>query len=361
MNLLHSPLALRSVRLPNRIVLSPMAQYAAPDGVPGRWHLVHLGSRALGGAGTVMVEATAVSPEGRLSLMDTGLWSDRQIDAYRPLVDLIVEHGAVPALQLAHAGRKASVGVPWESPGPLDSARGAWTVLAPSPIPYGDGYPVPREMDEADIDQLVDDFAAAARRAAAAGFRLLECHMAHGYLMHQFLSPLSNRRQDAFGGDRVARMAVPLRVARAVRQAWPDSLPLAVRISAVDALDGGWAIDDSIAFSRELAEAGVDLIDCSSGALTPAGRLPAGPGYQVPFARAIRQAVGVATAAVGAITEAGQAEAILQRQEADLICVGRAFVDDPYWGLHAARALGLDVWPPQYARAVRPLGSARAG
>jgi 2,4-dienoyl-CoA reductase-like NADH-dependent reductase (Old Yellow Enzyme family) len=353
MSVLFSPYRLRSVEFRNRVVMSPMCTYSTPDGKPGAWHLVHLGSRASGGAGCVMTEACAVSLDGRISPMDLGIWSDDHVAAFEPIVRFVGDAGAVPAMQLAHAGRKASTAVPWLGHKPIGPEAGGWTPVAPSPVPYADGFAPPREMTLADIDGVVHDFAAAARRAAQAGFQVLELHMAHGYLLHSFLSPVSNHRTDAYGGSPEGRARLPLRVAAAVRDAWPESLPLFVRISATDWVDGGWDLDASVALSRAMKAVGVDLIDCSSGAITARAKAPAAPGFQVPFAAVIRERAGMPTAAVGLITTAAQAEQIVGTGLADLVCVGRAFLDDPYWALRAARTLRVEApWPSPYARAV---------
>jgi len=353
MSHLFSPFRLRSVTFRNRVVVSPMCMYSTPDGKPGSWHLVHLGSRAVGGAGCVMTEACAVSQEGRISPMDLGLWSDAHVEAFEPITRFIKEAGAVPAIQLAHAGRKASTAVPWLGHKPIAPDAGGWKPLAPSALPYAEGFEPPHAMTGDDLDKVVREFEAAARRAQAAGFEVLELHMAHGYLLHSFLSPIANRRTDDQGGALANRMRLPLRVAAAVRAAWPEHLPLFVRISATDWLDGGWTLDDSIEFARALKAIGVDLVDCSSGAITATTRAPAAPGFHVPFASAIRERAGIATAAVGLITAPAQAEQIVGTGLADLVCVGRSFLDNPYWALHAARTLRADAaWPVQYARAV---------
>ena len=352
MRKLFEPLRLRDVTFRNRIFVSPMCMYSAEDGVPNDWHLVHLGSRAVGGAALVMVEATGVSAEGRISPGDTGLWNARQVEAFRRITDFVAARGAVAGIQLAHAGRKASTDVPWKGGRPLAPGEGAWTTLGPSPIPFDRGFPPPREMTLADLDRVTDEFAAGARRAVEAGFRVVEVHVAHGYLLHEFLSPLSNRRMDEYGGSLENRMRFPIRVARAVRQAFPAERPVFVRISATDWAEGGWDLPQSIELSKLLKKEGVDLIDCSSGGLVPNAKVPAGPGYQVPFAEAIRREAGIATAAVGMITEPRQAEETLATGRADAIVMARAFLRDPYWPLHAAQELGAEIeWPVQYGRA----------
>jgi 2,4-dienoyl-CoA reductase-like NADH-dependent reductase (Old Yellow Enzyme family) len=349
---LFEPLRLRGITFRNRIFVSPMCMYSAEDGVPNDWHLVHLGSRATGGAALVLAEATGVSPEGRISPGDTGLWNGAQVDAFRRISSFVAARGAIPGIQLAHAGRKASTHVPWKGGRALSAGEGAWTTLAPSPVPFDDGYPSPKEMTTADMDRVAGEFAAAARRAADAGFTVVEVHAAHGYLLHEFLSPLSNRRTDAFGGPLENRMRFPLRVAGAVREAFPADRPVFVRLSATDWADGGWDLAQSIVFSRCLKELGVDLVDASSGGLVAYAKVAVGPGYQVPFAEAIRRDAGIPTAAVGMITEAAQAEAIVASGKADAILMARAFLRDPYWPLHAAKTLGADVdWPLPYGRA----------
>lgn len=351
MRALFSAFVLRGVEFRNRVFVSPMCQYSSPGGMPNDWHLVHLGSRAVGGAALVMVEATAVSPEGRISPGDTGIWSEEHARSFAPIASFIKSQGAVPAIQLAHAGRKASTDVPWRGGKPLSEAEGGWQTLAPSAVAFGN-YPAPREMTTDDIERVVYEFTEAARRSLRAGFEVAEIHMAHGYLLHEFLSPLSNRREDEYGGSLEARMRFPLRVAVAVRSVWPERLPLFVRISATDWAEGGWDIEESVEFSRRLRDAGIDLIDCSSGALVPGVKIPVAPGYQVSFAARIREEADIATGAVGMITEAHQAEEIISGGKADAVFLARAMLRDPYWALHAAKTLGADIsWPVQYERA----------
>ena len=329
-----------------------MCQYSSEDGMPTDWHMVHLGSRAVGGAAMVMVEATAVCPEGRISPADSGMWADRHAEAFKRINAFIVRQNCLPGIQLAHAGRKASTDAPWRGGGALTPSQGGWKPLAPSPLAFSGNSPEPREMTTADIDELVDRFAAAAKRCLEAGFQVLELHMAHGYLLHEFLSPLSNQRTDQFGGDLENRMRLPLQVAAAVRDVWPDHLPLLVRLSCTDWVEGGWDLAQSIALSRRLKQTGVDLIDCSSAGLVPDAKVPAAPGFQVPFAAAIREQADIATAAVGLITQAAQAEQIVGTGRADAVLLAREMLRDPYWPLHAARMLSRDVaWPPQYERA----------
>jgi len=349
---LFSPLKLRGVEFKNRVFVSPMCQYSSEDGLPTDWHFVHLGSRAVGGAALVMVEATAVCPEGRISPQDSGLWSERHAEAFQRITRFIKAQDCVPAVQLAHAGRKASTAAPWDGGRAVPPGRGGWVPLAPSPVRFDEGYAEPREMTREDMAGVVRGFAEAARLALKAGFEAIELHFAHGYLVHEFLSPLSNRRTDRYGGSLENRMRLALEIAGACRAAWPDKLPLFARISATDWVDGGWSLRDSIQLARELKKTGVDLIDCSSGGSAPRAAVPVGPGYQVPFAEAIRKEAGVATGAVGLITDPRQAEEIVASGRADAVFLAREFLRDPYWPLHAAKALGADVpWPKQYLRA----------
>jgi 2,4-dienoyl-CoA reductase-like NADH-dependent reductase (Old Yellow Enzyme family) len=353
---LFTPLGLRDVAFRNRVFVSPMCQYSARDGVPGDWHLVHLGSRAVGGAGLVLAEATAVAEDGRISPGCTGLWTDAQAAAFAPIAAFVAAHGAVPGVQLAHAGRKASTALPWLGGGPLLPGQGGWPTVAPSAVAFGPGHGTPRTLSVTDIARLVAQFAEAAERAARAGFRLVEIHMAHGYLLHEFLSPLSNRRTDGFGGNLENRARFPLQVVAAVRAAFPAALPVFVRLSATDWVEGGWDLAQSVQLARWLRDAGVDLLDCSSGGLVPDAKVPVGPGFQVPLAAAIRRDAGIPTGAVGLITDARQAEAIVAAGEADAVFLARQLLRDPYWPLHAAHDLGADVpWPDQYLRAKPPL------
>ena len=351
-NKLFSPFTLREVTFRNRIFVSPMCQYSAKDGFPNDWHLVHLGSRATGGASLIIAEATAVAPEGRISSDDIGLWKDEQIEAFERITTFIASQGAVPGVQLAHAGRKASMSVPWNGGKLLNHEQGGWEVVAPSAIPFSDEYGIPHALTIVEIDQVVQQFVSATHRALKAGFKVIELHMAHGYLMHQFLSPLTNHREDEYGGSLENRMKLPLRVTRAVREAIPGNLPLLVRISATDWAEGGWDLIQSVVLCKELLATGVDLIDCSSGGQVPYAKIPVGPGYQIPFAAAIKREVGIPTGAVGMITKAQQAEEILQNGEADAIILGRELLRDPYWPLHAAKAMDAEItWPQQYLRA----------
>jgi len=352
MSRLFSTLRLREIEFRNRVFVSPMCQYSARNGLANAWHLVHLGARAVGGAGLVMVEATAVTPEGRITPSDLGLWSDAHTEALRPIACFIKEQGAVPAIQLAHAGRKASTEAPWKGGGAVPATAGGWQPLSASGLEFSPGSPQPRALDGAELDVLARQFADAAGRAQDAGFEVVEIHMAHGYLLHEFLSPLSNHRTDDYGGALANRARLPLHVAVAVRARWPAVWPVFVRISASDWVEGGWDLEQSVTLARWLKEAGIDLIDCSSGGLVPNAIIPAGPGFQVPFASAIRRQVGIATGAVGFITDAEQAEQIVATGAADVVLLARELLRDPYWPLHAARKLGIDLaWPPQYLRA----------
>lgn len=354
MTYLFTPMRLRSTTVRNRVWVAPMCQYSAVDGVPNDWHLVHLGSFARGGAGLVLTEATAVSPEGRISPADTGIWNDEQARAWSRIVDFVHGQGATAGMQLAHAGRKASTRPPFEGRGPVSVEDGGWEAVGPSAEAFP-GLPAPRELTAAEIDEVVRDFAEAARRALQVGFDVLEIHAAHGYLLHEFLSPLSNRRDDEYGGSFDNRVRLLLRVVDAVRSAVPASTPLLVRISATDWVDGGWSVDDSVALARLLREADVDLVDVSSGGNAVAD-IPVGPGYQVSFARRIREEAGIATGAVGLVTEPKQAEEIVAGGAADVVLLARAMLRDPHWALRAAHDLGVPVgdgvdWPKQYLRA----------
>jgi 2,4-dienoyl-CoA reductase-like NADH-dependent reductase (Old Yellow Enzyme family) len=350
---LFSPLTIRSVTLRNRIGVSPMCQYSATNGFANDWHHVHLGSRAVGGAGLVIVEATGVAPEGRITPGCLGLWSDAHAEPLARIAKFLKEHGAVAAIQIAHAGRKASADLPWRGGKHLSEKEGGWEPIAPSAIPFGgDLSKVPREMTEADIVRVQNDFVAAAKRALAAGFEWLELHSAHGYLFNEFLSPLSNQRTDKYGGSFENRIRLLLDTTRAVRKVWPDKLPLAVRISAIDWMPGGWQIEDSIELAKLLKVEGVDLMDCSSGGLVPDAKIKVEPGYQVPFAEKIRQGANIATAAVGFITEAKQADEIIRSGKADIVLLARQMLVDPYFPAHAAKILGHKITPPnQYLRA----------
>ena len=334
-----------------------MCQYSSEDGLPNDWHMVHLGSRAVGGASLVCVEASGVTPEGRITPWDAGIWSERHAKAWAPIAAFIRAQGAVPAIQLAHAGRKASTNKPWAGGKPLPANEGAWTTLGPSAIPFGH-YPAPRAMTVDEVRKTVEDFRRAAGHALAAGFDVVEIHGAHGYLLHEFCSPLSNQRTDDYGGSLENRMRFPLQVARAVREAWPQDKPVFYRISATDWAEGGWDLAQSIALCRELKAIGIDLIDCSSGGNVHDAKIPVGPGYQVPLAEGIRKAVDMPVGAVGLIADPTQAEQIVSLGQADAVFLARAELRDPYWPRHAAKALGVSLeWPDQYKRCdVNPLG-----
>jgi 2,4-dienoyl-CoA reductase-like NADH-dependent reductase (Old Yellow Enzyme family) len=358
--LLISPVTLHSVTLRNRIVISPLCQYSAAEGMANDWHFAHLARFALGGAGTVFVEATAVDRDGRITHGDMGLWSDAHIPPLQRIADFLRAHGAAPAIQLAHAGRKASMQRPWHGNGPLDTsdhARGedVWRIVAPSALAMDEGWLTPAELTPAEMAALREQFRRAALRAAAAGFAVLEVHGAHGYLLHSFLSPLANRRNDSYGGDRAGRMRFPLEIVETVRAAWPKDRPMFFRTSSVDGIDGGWTLDDTVALARELKARDVDVVDCSSGGIAgsaTAARVVRHPGFQVPFAERIKREAGIKTMAVGLILEPQQAEAVLQNGQADLIAIGRQALYDPNWPLHAERALLGDAadferWPVQ--------------
>ena len=350
---LFDPFTLRGVTFRNRVGVSPMCQYSSEDGFARDWHLVHLGSRAVGGAGLVFTEATAVTAGGRISPSDLGLWRDDHIPMLARITTFIEQQGAVPGIQLAHAGRKASTTVPWVGEGPVGPEEGGWSpIWAPSPVPFTEGWQVPRALDPEGIAGIVQAFAAAARRAFDAGFRVLEIHAAHGYLLHEFLSPLSNRRDDIYGGSFENRTRLVREVVEAVRREWPERYPLFLRISATDWVDGGWDLEQSVGLARQLGRLGVDLVDCSSGGLVRGARIQLGPGYQVPFAERVRREAEIATAAVGLITDAEQANAIVARGHADMVLLARELLRDPYFPTHAARALEAEIaWPKQYLRA----------
>jgi len=349
---LFDPLVLRGLALRNRIVVSPMCMYSSVDGEANDWHAVHLGSRAVGGAGLVFTEATAVTSQGRISAQDLGIWSDAHTKGLQSVVSVIKARGAVAGIQLAHAGRKASVARPWEGGRQVALDAGGWPTVAPSALPFKEGERPPEALTLAGIQDIVEAFRAATARAVTAGFEVVEVHAAHGYLLNEFLSPLSNHRADAYGGSFENRIRLLCEVVQAVRSVWPAELPLFVRISATDWAEGGWDIEQSIALARRLAPLGVDLIDCSSGGLVPGVRIPLGPGYQVDFAARIRNEAGILTGAVGLITEATQANDIIASGRADLVLLARQLLRDPYWPLHAAGALGARApWPRQYLRA----------
>lgn len=350
---LFEPLVLRDVEISNRLVVSPMCQYSSQDGFANDWHLVHLGSRAVGRAGLVFTEATAVVPEGRISPQDLGIWKDEHVEMLARIVRFIDGQGSVAGMQLAHAGFKASTLPPWLGGGTVDVKNGGWRpVYSASAVPFSDTSIVPEALDKAGIERAVQAFAAAAKRALAAGFRVVEIHGAHGYLIHEFLSPVTNKRTDEYGGTFENRSRFLRETIEAIREVWPEKLPLFLRISATDWVEGGWTPDDSVALAKMVRPLGVDLIDCSSGGIAPGVKIPLGPGYQVPFARKVRNEGGIPTGTVGMITEATQAERILAEGSADLILMARQFLRDPYVPLHAAKELGEELeWAVQYVRA----------
>jgi 2,4-dienoyl-CoA reductase-like NADH-dependent reductase (Old Yellow Enzyme family) len=351
MSRLFEPLRVRGIQLRNRIGVSPMCQYSAKDGLIDDWHVLHLGSRAVGGAGLVMTEATAVEARGRGSLHDLGIWSDAHVEGLARVAREVEARGAVPGIQIGHAGRKAGTLRPWDGGAPLADADGGWVPIGPSPIAFDAAHRVPRAASIDDLDLIRAAFCAAAQRCSMAGFRWLELHAGHGYLLHSFLSPISNQRSDRYGGCFENRIRLLVEVTRDVRRVWPESLPLAVRLSSTDWLEGGWTLGETVELARHLRAEGVDLVDCSSGGISPRAKVPVGPGYQVAFAEAVRRGADVAVAAVGVITTAEQADAILRQGMADLVFIGRAFLRDPYWGLSAALALGVAALvPPQYRR-----------
>lgn len=354
MSTLFEPLRLRGLELRNRIFVSPMCQYSCAGGVPDDWHLVHLGSRAAGGAALVIAEATAVEAEGRISPGDSGLWNAAQAEAWGRVARFVRSQGAAAGIQLAHAGRKASTAAPWDGGAPLKAENGAWTTVAPSALPFDAGWPAPRELSAAEIGGLVAKFAASAALALDAGFEVVELHFAHGYLVHEFLSSLSNRRTDSYGGGFDGRARFALEIAAAVRKVWPERLPLFARVSSTDWIDGAWDLEQTVELSRRLKAAGVDLIDCSSGGNSPSAKIPVGPGYQVPFAAAVKRRAFMATGAVGMITEPRQGEEIVASGQADAVLLAREFLREPYWPQRAAAELGATApWPKQYGRARR--------
>lgn len=349
---LFTPLSIRSIIFKNRIFVSPMCEYSSVDGFANNWHLVHLGSRAVGGSALVITEATAVSPEGRISPDDLGLWKDEHISKLKEIVSFIEKQGSIAGVQLAHAGRKASHASPWKGNHQIPVSNGGWKTVAPSAIPFRDGEEAPEALTKAGIQKVIDDFVAATKRAIEVGFKVIEIHAAHGYLIHEFLSPASNQRNDEYGGSFDNRIRFLLEITDAIRNVWPKDYPLFVRISATDWTEGGWTIEDSVKLASILKTKEVDLIDCSTGGNVAHAKIPLTPGYQVPFAERIKKETGILTAAVGLITTAQQAEEILQTEKADAIIMARELLRDPYFPLHAAHELGVDVeWPAQYLRA----------
>ena len=356
---LFDPLSIRDLTFANRVFVSPMCEYSSVDGYANDWHVVHLGSRAVGGAGLVFTEATAVTPDGRITPEDLGIYLDDHIEPLARIVRFIHEQGSVAGMQLAHAGRKGSTYRPWDGSGGIPESAGGWTAPAPSAIPFAESFPMPKELTREGIREVVIAFATAARRALAAGFRVIEIHAAHGYLIHEFLSPLSNHRKDEYGGSFENRTRILDEVVAAVRAVWPERLPLFVRLSVTDWTEGGWDVEQSVEVSRALKRLGVDLIDCSSGGNVPRASIPVGPGYQTPFAERIRKEAGVMTGAVGMITSPAQADQIVGTGQADAVLIARELLRDPYWPLRAARELGQTIsWPAQYLR-VAPEGVPR--
>ena len=350
---LFSSLKIRNIELKNRIVVSSMCQYSSINGTSTDWHLVHLGSRAVGGAGLVFTEATAISPEARISPDDAGIWNEEQANAYKRITAFIKSQNSVPGIQIAHAGRKASTYSPWKGSGEVTIDNGGWQTLAPSPISFADNYPNPKEMDEKDIKLITDQFAQAAKRSIEAGFEVIELHFAHGYLVHEFYSPISNQRKDKYGGTLENRCRFAFEVAKSVREVIPDGTPLFARISSTDWVDGGWDIDQSVQLAQWLKAVGVDLIDCSSSGNVPSAKIPAGPAYQIPFAEKIKKEAKMLTGGVGLITTAEQAEEIIGSGKADIVFLAREMLRDPYWALNAAKKLNVDLkdFPKQYLRA----------
>src|SRR5262245_45235667 len=354
---LFEPIKLRGVTLANRVAVSPMCQYSSEQGFASDWHVVHLGSRAIGGAGLVFTEATAVLPEGRISPKDLGIWDDRHIEFLSRIVRFIEQQGTVAGIQLAHAGRKASTRPPWLGGGKVGPDEGGWpdNVWGASPIPFSETYPNPKALTEEGIHRAVAAFAAAARRAREAGFRVIELHAAHGYLLHEFFSPLSNHRTDQYGGSLENRTRIARETITAIRREWPEAFPLFMRISATHGVDGGWQVEHAVEVARQVKSLGVDLIDCSSGGSVPNANIPMGPGYQTPFAERIRREAGIPTGAVGLITNPTQADHVIRSGQADVVVLARAMLRDPYWPLTAAQALGHQIsWPAQYLRAAPP-------
>ena len=353
MSKLFSPIKIRNIELKNRIAVSPMCQYSSINGFPSDWHLVHLGSRAVGGAGLILTEATAVSLEGRISPDDAGIWNEEQVNAYKKITSFIKSQNSVSGIQLAHAGRKASTYSPWKGSGEVKVENGGWITLAPSPIPFSENFPHPKEMSEEDVQLVIDQFTKAAKRSIEAGFEVIELHFAHGYLVHEFYSPISNKRKDKYGGNLENRCRFAIEIAKSVRETIPDGTPLFARISSTDWVENGWDIDQSIKLAKWLKEVGVDLIDCSSGGNVSNAKIPAGPGYQIPFAEKIKKEAKILSGGVGLITTAEQAEEIISSEKADIVLLAREMLRDPYWALHAAKKLNVDLtdWPKQYLRA----------
>jgi 2,4-dienoyl-CoA reductase-like NADH-dependent reductase (Old Yellow Enzyme family) len=352
MSKLFSALKIGNIELKNRIAVSPMCQYSSINGFPTDWHLVHLGSRAVGGAGLIFTEATSVSPEGRISPDDAGIWNDEQANAYKRITSFIKSQNSVPGIQLAHAGRKASTYSPWKGIGEIKIKDGGWKTLAPSPNPFADNFPLPKEMTEEDIKLVIDQFSQAAKRSIDAGFEVIELHFAHGYLLHEFYSPISNKRKDKYGGVLENRCRFAIEIAKSVRKVIPDGIPLFARISSTDWTEGGWDIEQSVQLAKWLKDAGVDLIDCSSGGNVPKAKIPMAPGYQIPFSERIKKETGILTGGVGLITTAEQAEEIISSGKADIVLLARQMLREPYFALHVAKKLNVELkdFPKQYLR-----------
>ncbi len=353
MKMLFEPIVIGGIKIKNRIMMAPMCMYSAEEGVVGDFHMAHLGARAVGGVGLIIVEATGVSPEGRISPYDAGIWNEKQVEAFKPVINFCKLCGSVMGIQLAHAGRKASTNAPWLGEKPLKQEEGAWQVLAPSTNPFDTGYPVPKEMNEDDIKKVVKDFANGAKNADKAGFDVIEIHAAHGYLINEFLSPVSNKRKDKYGGSLENRARLLLEIIEAIKSGnWPKNKPIFVRISAVDWTDGGFDLESSVALAKMLKKNGVSLIDCSSGGISPTAKMNIYFGYQLGFAKEIREKAGIAVSGVGLITKPEFADFIISSETADMVEMGRELLRDPYWPLHAAHKLGIDIeWPKQYLRA----------
>ncbi|MFA5012457.1 MAG: NADH:flavin oxidoreductase/NADH oxidase [Ignavibacteria bacterium] len=351
MSLLFSPLKIRDVVIKNRIAVSPMCQYSGVEGFPSQWHMAHYGARAVGGAGLIVQEATSVCPEGRISLGDLGIWNDEQTYVFKKLTNFIISQNCVPGIQLAHAGRKASATLGWDESRSLSQEEFGWKTYAPSALPFSDKYSVPAEMNKEDIKKVIIDFKHAAQRAVLAGYKLIEFHFAHGYLVNEFLSPLTNLRNDEYGGSFENRCKLAIDIVKVVRDVIPDSLPLFARLSCTEWVDKGWNVDDSIRLAKKLKDSGVDLIDCSSGGNISGAKIPLAPGYQVPFASKIRNEADIMTGAVGLITNFNQADNIISNKDADIVLLGREMLRNPYWVLHAAKALNTEIdYPKQYLR-----------
>lgn len=349
---LFEPIKFKDLTIKNRIMMAPMCMYSAKDGAVSDFHMTHLGARAVGGVGLIIVEATGVSPEGRISPYDAGIWDTKHVEAFKPIVNFCKSLGSAIGIQLAHAGRKASTNAPWLGENPLELGNGAWQTLAPSPLPFDEGYPIPREMNESDIKKVVTDFTNGAKNANECGFDVIEIHAAHGYLINEFLSPLSNHRNDNYGGSLENRARLLLRIIESIKKVWPENKPIFVRISTIDWVEGGFELKDSVTLAKMLKEAGVSLIDCSSGGVSPKANMKTFCGYQLELAKEIKQKADISVSAVGLITNPEFADFIVSSETADMVAMGRELLRNPYWPLHAASMLGIDIeWPKQYKRA----------